>query len=363
MNVDLTFGRFLLSVEGEQELTDVIPAAWRRPADIRPLPHEKAVLRLTEEAAGDEAGLREGWNAFRRDEGWLVHYVRDGKTAFSLRYAIPDKEVTAAVANRRYTRAAIQFGSMLALYRNCIGFHGVTLLYRNEIIILSAPSGTGKTTLGKLLERYGGAMIMNGDFALLSPTEAGVVFEPTPFCGTSGRSLNHRVRVNRVVFLSQARENTWRALSGREAMIRFMSNAFIAEWDESIRQAAAENILKCVSSLKIHAYGFAPEPEAAAEFIRNIGIFDEQSLQRKNNREGTNMAANEWKLPTSKEEMEELSKMMYKEISLEELAEVTGGSEPPVPWICPFCGTTIMARSLKDCQKHLPKCPQNPYKG
>lgn len=73
-----------------------------------------------------------------------------------------------------------------------------------------------------------------------------------------------------------------------------------------------------------------------------------------------------FKVPASKEEMDELRKKLRQEIPDENLGEVTGGYDgqqsPPVPWICPFCGTTIMARSIDDCRKHMPKCPQNPYK-
>lgn len=276
MIAELAFGKFLLSVEGEPDLAGTIPDEWKRPAGIPAGSRENAVIRLTEDASIGDKGFREGWNAFRQSGKWQAYWSQNGKTAFSLQYALPEREVSAVISNRGYARAALQFGSMLAFYRNCIGLHGVTLLCGNEIIILSAPSGTGKTTLGKLLERYCGAIIINGDFALLSPTEEGVAFEPTPFCGTSGRSLNHRVRVNRVVFLDQSRENVWREIPEREAIIRFMSNAFIADWDERIQQAARENILKCVSSLKIHAYGFAPEPEAAEEFFNHIGICEKQ---------------------------------------------------------------------------------------
>ncbi len=71
------------------------------------------------------------------------------------------------------------------------------------------------------------------------------------------------------------------------------------------------------------------------------------------------------KVPTSKEEMDELRKTLLQEIPMEDLNAITGGdctTNPPVPWICPFCGTTIMARTIDDCRKHMPRCPRNPYK-
>ncbi len=170
-----------------------------------------------------------------------------------------------------YVRIGIHYGLMMALHQECVGLHGVTLLCGNEIIILSAPSGTGKTTLGKLLEQYCDAVVINGDFALLHPTEDGVIFEPTPLCGTSKRCLDFRLVINRVVFLSQAKENTWYELSGREALSSFMSNAFIPTGDHGIQRVVQENIMKCLCGIKANAYAFAPTKEAAETFYKHIG--------------------------------------------------------------------------------------------
>jgi hypothetical protein len=83
------------------------------------------------------------------------------------------------------------------------------------------------------------------------------------------------------------------------------------------------------------------------------------------------MAELNYKFPTSQEDMNELRKMMRQEVSEEELDAVTGGNDdpkmkgkfdPPVPWVCPGCGATIMVRQFMDGPKHMTKCPGNPYK-
>lgn len=213
--------------------------------------------------------LQDGWNTVSFCEKQLIIYSQNGKPLFGLKYQPEQKSITvfSRTGEVRSARIGLQYALLTALYQECIGFHGVTLLCGNEIMIMSAPSGTGKTTLAHLLEMYCDAIIINGDFALLRPTEQGVIFEPTPFCGTSGRALDHLCKINRIVFLSQSRINKWYELNGREAMKEFLNNSFIPVWNRNMEKAVKENILRCIPMLKVNAYSFAPTQEAAKTFL------------------------------------------------------------------------------------------------
>lgn len=75
----------------------------------------------------------------------------------------------------------------------------------------------------------------------------------------------------------------------------------------------------------------------------------------------------EIKIPTNKNEMEELRKSLRQEISDDDLEEVVGGNDDlkgkiSVPWDCPFCGAHLVIRQAQDATKHMTKCPNNPYK-
>ena len=78
-----------------------------------------------------------------------------------------------------------------------------------------------------------------------------------------------------------------------------------------------------------------------------------------------------FKFPTSQAEIDEMCKSLREEIADDALDSVTGGNDdpnmkgknnPPVPWVCPGCGATIMIRQFQDGPKHMTKCPGNPYK-
>lgn len=262
----LSCGQYTVCIEGCRNILSRVNLHWEVSSEEK---DSDAVIHIKEGLTESGSGLSDGWEY--QKNGVSVYY-QNGKALIGLESAVSNN-VTVYIrkAFESYIRIGIQYGLMFALCRECISLHGVTVLCGSEVFILSAPSGTGKTTLAKLLEKYCDAVIINGDFALLHLTEKGVIYEPTPFCGSSGRSLNHRFLINRVVFLGQAKGNYWSELDGREAMTRFMSNAFVPEWDSEMTQAVQGNILKCIDAVKVNVYDFAPTQEAAEMFFEQVG--------------------------------------------------------------------------------------------
>lgn len=212
-----------------------------------------------------------GWNHFLVDGMHYVIYAENGVNSFLFTYS-SNEEPSYAVSIpkgqlRRNLLTAIQFAMLFCLADRAIGVHGVTVICEDKVIILSAPSGTGKSTLGNLLHTYCGAAVVNGDFALLSLDEEGnLLFEPTPFCGTSGRCANYRLRVDRIVFLEQAFDNKFRDLNAREAYTRMLSNSFVPDWDIERRGLIQESIMKAVAAVPMSVFAFAPTQEAAEMF-------------------------------------------------------------------------------------------------
>ncbi|MCR4729652.1 MAG: hypothetical protein K5881_01855 [Saccharofermentans sp.] len=266
------FGCYLFSITGSINACSSILEKWIIPEEKTDTSNIVSELHLEIDSSLAALKLNDGWNEIKYDTGSAAVYSRGDKAQFSLRYSLDDNKIFISFAKEDYLsiKIGLQYGMMLALSSYCIGLHGVTVLCGNEIIILSAPSGTGKTTLSGLLEKYADAIVINGDFALLSPTEEGLIYEPTPFCGSSGRSLNQRIKVNRIVFLEQSKENIWYNLSVRNAVLRLMNNSFVPDWDGDIVQKIQENIYNCINLIPINAFAFAPEKQAADVFIQNL---------------------------------------------------------------------------------------------
>lgn len=265
----LQAGCYSIRIEDSQHLLRDMPVSWQRYLlNKAGAESPTASLILREIPPPQETVFAEGWNAVRRNEWTVATFVMKGNPFFALSYTQPAHVVTVSVFQLSgiSVRIALNYAVMLVLSKRCIGLHGVTLLCSQEFITLSAPSGTGKTTLSHLLERYSDAVVLNGDFALLSPAGDEVIFEPTPFCGSSGRCLNYRLPISRIVFLAQSSENHWHTLASREALSLLMSNTFVPEWDSELSQSVLGLVMKVLPRVKLNQYAFAPTQEAAEIF-------------------------------------------------------------------------------------------------
>ncbi len=265
-------GRLSLCIEASEELLKHIPVEWRGFFRIGVQRPDGIVMRLGGPAFPDETVFPDGWSSRALHGKNHAVFADHGKAQFSLVCDPSADEVAVHVrkALDGYVRSGILYGMLTALYRDYVGLHGVTLFMKGRNVILSAPSGTGKTTLSRLLEAECGARVINGDFALLSVSDEGVMFEPTPFCGTSGICLDEKVRVDRVVFLEQSEMNRWRDLDGRTALLNLLKNAFVPSFDRKLEQAVQENILRILSAVPASSYAFAPTGEAAIVFADMI---------------------------------------------------------------------------------------------
>lgn len=236
-------------------------------------------MHLTEDHALKEKAFPDGWSMIGAAGARRAVFALKGKASFSLTYGMNENEVTVCVrkALDNYVRSGILYGALTAYSQHFVGLHGVTLSCRGRNVILSAPSGTGKTTLAGLLEKHCGARVINGDFALLTPEDEGVMFEPTPFCGTSGVCLDERVRVDRIVFLEQSDKVCWKDLDGRVSAMKFLTNAFLPTYDRMLEQTVRENIFRMMPEVSISSFAFPPTGEAANTFADIIEREDTSS--------------------------------------------------------------------------------------
>lgn len=95
------------------------------------------------------------------------------------------------------------------LKENAVVLHSSFIQYKNEGIVFTAPSGTGKSTQANLWKEYENAQIVNGDKSVLwwNDEEERFIVCGLPFCGSSDINENMCVPLKAIVFLSQANKN------------------------------------------------------------------------------------------------------------------------------------------------------------
>ena len=117
------------------------------------------------------------------------------------------------------------------LCQNAIVLHGCFVEYKNEALVFTAPSWTGKSTQGHLCEKYENAEIINGDRCVLQCKEDKVYVSGLPFCGSSTINTNKRLPLRAIVVVKQSDRNFIEFLSDNEAVKKIVSESTINYWN------------------------------------------------------------------------------------------------------------------------------------
>ncbi len=149
------------------------------------------------------------------------------------------------------------FTSLLALERRMMEsnkyiLHCAYVKYKDEAILFSAPSETGKTTQANLWENYRQSRTINGDRALLSFSDQRLIANGWPVCGSSEICENESTPVRAIVMLSQGKENKIRQLHGREAFMMLYSQITINSWNQEFLNRGIDFIEQIINLVPVY---------------------------------------------------------------------------------------------------------------
>lgn len=117
------------------------------------------------------------------------------------------------------------------LQHNMLTFHGVLMEYEGKGIIISADSGTGKTTHARLWRDSRNALIINGDRAVCQKQGNTWIGIGTPWSGTSGEQINRQVNIRVVVVLERDKKNEAEHMTEMEAFGALLPQIQYPAWD------------------------------------------------------------------------------------------------------------------------------------
>ena len=149
------------------------------------------------------------------------------------------------------------------LKRCRITFHGVLMEHEGRGIIISAPSGTGKTTHARMWRERRHALIINGDRTVCAKTDGVWTGCGIPWSGTSGEQINRCVPVSAMVVLGRGdRNEAVRITDPLEAFFAVLPHMQYPSWDKELSNRAMELLDDFLRAVPVIHLRCLPEPEA-----------------------------------------------------------------------------------------------------
>lgn len=156
------------------------------------------------------------------------------------------------------------------LQKEALVIHGALMEYDNKGIILSAPSGTGKSTHAHFWRDNYRALIINGDRSLCRKKNGIWTGYGMPWCGSSGEYINRDVPIRAIVVLQQAEENEVRLLTPLEGFQRMYENLVLPQWDKDKVNQGLDLFDDMLANIPVYLLKCRPEAEAAAVLKREM---------------------------------------------------------------------------------------------
>ena len=156
------------------------------------------------------------------------------------------------------------------LRHDAITFHGVLMEHEGRGIILSAPSGIGKTTHARLWRDHKRALIINGDRASCCIENGRWIAFGIPWCGSSGESINRDVPVTAFVALEQARVNRAERLYGLDAFEAVMPGLLYPAWDRELAEKALDFVDDFLEKVPVFRLSCRPDVESVEVLDRAL---------------------------------------------------------------------------------------------
>ena len=205
------------------------------------------------------------------DSGTIWTFTRKVTNADDLVYSVNSTwDRVALLADKTCTHGQLAFEYLslimpgVFLKRRRITFHGVLLEDKGRGIIISAPSGTGKTTHARMWRDLRHSLILNGDRAVCRNTKKGWIAYGTPWSGTSGEQINRSVPVKALVVLERSEENRTEVLTGLTAFGAVMPNLLYPVWDAELTGMVLELIDIFLADIPVLRLYCRPDVEAVA---------------------------------------------------------------------------------------------------
>ena len=120
----------------------------------------------------------------------------------------------------------------LLVQNDVIHLHASYIIHDGKAILFTGPSGIGKTTHAELWQAHQGALIVNGDVALIRKVNGQYCAFGVPVCGSSPYCENISAPISAVFLLEKADENSVCVINNFDAVGRILKEVYRPELSE-----------------------------------------------------------------------------------------------------------------------------------
>lgn len=145
--------------------------------------------------------------------------------------------------------------------------HASFICWKDQAILFTAPSGTGKSTQAELWCRLQGAELINGDRAAIRMEKGRAYAWGIPFAGSSGVGKSGKYPLRAVVYLSQAPNNDVVNLSGLEAFRKVWEGCSVNVWDKEDVALGSQIVIDVLKSVPVYHLACTPDQKAVETLL------------------------------------------------------------------------------------------------
>lgn len=199
----------------------------------------------------------------KEDEITAAAYYRDDYSRARIVLLREPRDAKLTLTQREYLRTGFAFMNRI-LYLGGTVLHGSAIAYRDQGIVFSAPSGTGKSTHTALWkERYGEDVVHINDDKPAIRFESGAPYlYGTPWSGKTDLNTNCKAPLKAVVFLKRGTQNSIRRLSVADSVYYLTDQTAPPFYDAGLGVRNLDAIEKIVETVPVYLLHCAISHEA-----------------------------------------------------------------------------------------------------
>lgn len=213
----------------------------------------------------------------REDGGTIWSYIRTNSEKLYLQYTVsPAWDKITLLEDNTGMNGNIAFEYLglifpyVALKHDILTFHGALVECEGDGFIVSAPSGTGKTTHARLWRDYKNALIINGDRATCKKENGVWEGYGLPWSGTSGEQIARKVPLKALVILEQGTDNKVHRLTPQESFGEMLPHIQCPTWDAELVGKAMELADEFLQEIPVFHFSCRPDLDAVETLYNTL---------------------------------------------------------------------------------------------